>query len=125
MDHIGAAYTPVKALSACNGPAHISAALLVGRRSRFDRRVVKPALSTCGLAFRRFLLEGASAAAPSFVRRLRPPRVSGPALRDACGACWGSSGGLPEAGRGSPWVASGVLGGGRWPSSPALCIWRH
>jgi len=148
-DHIGATHTPMQALSACNGAAHFSAAFLVGRRSRFERRVVKPALSTCRTAFRRFLL-GASAAAPSSVLHLRrpPPCISRLALPGACGECGGSSGGLPEAGRGRAsgrgrgrgrgfsWVASGVPGGGRWSSlavlgersgegwcsSPVLCI---
>jgi hypothetical protein len=122
------------------GTAHFPAALLVGRRSRCERRVVKPALSTCRSTFRRFVLEGASAAAPSFCLCLRSPplRISGLALRDTCGECWGSSGGLGGAWRASgrgrgrgrrrrrrcgrefSWVASDVSGGGRWPSSGVL-----
>jgi hypothetical protein len=128
------------------GAGHFPAALLVGRRSRFDRRVVKPALLTCGSTFWRFFLEGASAASPSFIRGLRHGNA-GLGLRDACGECWGSSGGLlvrevgPAGGRRRgrryrgrgrgcgrlrlrrfefSWVAPDVPGGCRSSSSAAL-----
>jgi hypothetical protein len=90
--------------------SHASAAFVVGRRSRFDRRVLEPALSTWWSTFRR-LLEGGSAAAPPFSLRLRrpPPCVSRLAAPGKAGGdLWRSLAALSEA------------GGGRWSSSAAL-----
>src|SRR5580658_10457540 len=78
-----------------------SAAFVVGRRSRFDRRVLRPAPSTWRSTFRR-LLEGASATASTFALRPRRPTpcISGLALREAGGDRWRLWTGLGEAGCG-------------------------
>ena len=106
-----------------------SAAFVVGRRSRFDRRMLTPAPSTWQSTFRRFL-EGGSAAAPPFSLSLRRPcpcisRLE--ALREACGDCWGSLGGLGES-AGVRWSLSAALGEPScdcWCSRAALSTWRH
>jgi hypothetical protein len=76
-----------------------SAAFVVGRRSLFDRRMLKPAPSTWPLTFWR-LLEGGSAAAPSFFLHLECssplPCVSALAPLGAGGDCWCSSAELCE-----------------------------
>lgn len=103
--------------------AHLSAAAFeVGRRSRFDCRLLTPALSAWRSTFRR-LLEGVSASVPPFFLGLRRPSrfISGLALRDAGANCWRSWGGLVGVGAGS-WLSSaapGEPGASRWSSSAA------
>jgi hypothetical protein len=100
-----------------------SAAFVVRCRSRFDRRMPRPALSTWRSTFWH-LLEGELAAAPP--RRLLllrcPTCISGLAL-EAGGDGWRLWDGLGEAAGGRE-PSSTVLrrpGGSRWSSSAALC----
>jgi hypothetical protein len=88
-----------------------SAAFDVGRRSRFDRRLLKPALSTWRSTFWRFLEEGSAAPPPSSLcLRCPPPWISGLALR-----------GAGEDLRRCSWARLGEAGGGgRGPSSAVL-----
>jgi hypothetical protein len=103
-------------------------ALVVGRRSRVDCRLVKPAWSTWRATFRR-LLEGELAASPSCFLCLPRPPLSIPwlPLPVACGDCWRSSAWLGEAG-GGRWASSASLvkpiceG---WPSWARICAWRN
>lgn len=82
-----------------------SAAFVVGRRSLFDRRMLRFAPSTWELTFWR-LLEGELAGALSFALRLRSPprRISGLELREA----------------GGDWAGLGEADGGRKTPSAAL-----
>jgi hypothetical protein len=101
-----------------------SAAFVVGRRSLFDRLLVKPALSTWWETFWR-LLEGESAAAPPrFLLTRRLPCISGLALLEAGGDGWHSWAGLGEAAgdRKPSSAAPGKPGGGCWSSSAALSV---
>jgi len=114
-----------------------SVAFAVGRRSRFDRCVLKPALSTWLSPFWRLSGRGLTAAFPPILRlRHLTPCVS----RLAGGDCWRPWGGLCKAGSGLELssVVLGEPGGGRWSSSAArddpscdgwrssaACVWRH
>jgi hypothetical protein len=77
------------------------AAFVVGRRSRFDRRLLRPVPSNWLPTFWRLLEEKSTAATPfSLCLRCLPARISGLALREASGDCWHSWTRLGEAGGG-------------------------
>jgi len=85
------------------------AAFAVGRRSRFDRRVLKPALSTWLSTFWRLLGGGSAAATPPILRLRRLAPCASGALRDAVGDCWHPWDGLGKAGSDLE-LSSAVLG---------------
>jgi hypothetical protein len=118
-----------------------SAAFVVGRRSLFDRLLVKLALSTWRETFWRLLEGGSAAAPPRFLLTHRLPCISGLALLEAGGDGWRSWAGLGEAaggrepssaalgkpgeGCGPSSAAPGKPGDGCWSSSAALGVWGH